>query len=151
MIELPPLDDDACSVGYLANASQQTIGVSVPGCDFDNTRGVIWVGGTPFDLNALIPSDSRLYLTTPQTINDRGEIVGNGFDANGNQRAWLLIPCDQNHPDVAGCDYSAIGTSLPTVHRPQFRNKPLAGRGVSAPCLRTSRVAAHLNVRRFQR
>ncbi len=60
------------------------------------------------DLNALIPANSTLFLHAPETINDRGEIAGVGFDPSGNQHAFLLIPCDQNHPDIQGCDYNLV-------------------------------------------
>jgi hypothetical protein len=41
-------------------------------------------------------------------INDRGEISINATDANLNNHAVLLIPCDENHPGVEGCDYSMV-------------------------------------------
>lgn len=41
-------------------------------------------------------------------INDGGEIAGSSADVNGNSYAILLIPCDENHPSVEGCDYSLV-------------------------------------------
>jgi hypothetical protein len=72
-------------------------------------------------LNTLIPSGSSLYLIDPETINDQGEIAGNGVDASGYQHAFLLIPCDENHPGVEGCDYSPVDpATLAEVHPPQI-------------------------------
>jgi hypothetical protein len=39
-------------------------------------------------------------------INDRGEITGQGVLANGDSRVVLLVPCDENHAGIEGCDYS---------------------------------------------
>lgn len=60
------------------------------------------------DLNSLIPPNSPLTLVYAYAINDLGEIVGNGPDVNGNGHAFLLIPCDQNHPRLEGCDYCLV-------------------------------------------
>jgi len=46
-----------------------------------------------------------LVLVEAGEINDRGEISVNASDANGNNHVVLLIPCDDDHPDVHGCDY----------------------------------------------
>lgn len=40
--------------------------------------------------------------TTP---GGRGEIAGNGLDAGGVAHGFVLIPCDGDHPNIAGCDY----------------------------------------------
>lgn len=46
-----------------------------------------------------------------------GEMFGIGTLAGGNDRAFFLIPCDENHPDVEGCDYSLMDLSaLPASH-----------------------------------
>ena len=59
----------------------------------------------------LIPANSTLYLTDAVAINDRGEIAGSGVDTTGKQRAFLLIPCDEYHPDIEGCDYHMVDAS----------------------------------------
>ncbi len=62
-------------------------------------------GGPIIDLNTLIPPDSGLTLTGAIYINDRGEIAGFGLRPNGDEHAYVLIPCDSDHPRVEGCDY----------------------------------------------
>lgn len=98
MTDLGTLGTDPCSNGFSVNAAEQVVGVSVAKgvstpCNFLQTRAFLWQQGSMVDLNTLIPADSSLYLTSPETINDRGEIAGVGVDANGNQHAFLLIPC----------------------------------------------------------
>jgi hypothetical protein len=62
----------------------------------------------------LIPRGSDLQLVVAVWINDRGEIVGLGHDPtcpNGDScdaHAYVLILCDQDHPDIEGCDYEPV-------------------------------------------
>jgi probable HAF family extracellular repeat protein len=44
------------------------------------------------DLNSLIPADSGWNLQEAKAINDNGYIVGVGFNKDGQQHAFLLIP-----------------------------------------------------------
>ena len=63
------------------------------------------------DLNVFVPPASHLTLNEVETINERGEIFGGGTLASGESRAFLLIPCDENHPAIEGCDYSLMEVS----------------------------------------
>jgi hypothetical protein len=78
---------------------------------YNVSRPFLWENGSMADLNSLIPPNSPLKLVYAFAINHRGEIPGNGIDANGNVRAFLLIPCDENHAHLEDCDYSLVETS----------------------------------------
>jgi len=110
------------------NSSQQVVGNWSGGAFLSED------GGPIVDLSTLVPPGSGLQFSEVQQINDRGEIAAEGPDASGNNHAVLLIPCDEDHPDVEGCDYSMIdaetaaapGAVRPNVpaatqHLPQLR------------------------------
>jgi probable HAF family extracellular repeat protein len=110
---------DGCGHAWWINARDQVVGhwgAYVGGSfpyvgDGDcGTGSFLWENGGPMvDLATLIVSGSGITLAGGAfDINDRGEIAGYGTDANGNKHAVLLIPCDENHPDVQGCDYSLV-------------------------------------------
>jgi hypothetical protein len=90
----------------------------------------LWEHGSIVDLNTLIDPGASLYLAAAAFLNDRGEIVGDGLLANGDNRAFLLIPCDDKHPGVEGCDYSmveapaAVRQTSSTVRNPSSRPLP---------------------------
>jgi probable HAF family extracellular repeat protein len=117
-IDLGTIGTDPCSSAKAINNNGQVVGdsISLANCttSLDASRAFLWQDGAIFDLNALIPPGSPLYLVHPQTINDRGEIAGFGVDADGNQHVFLLIPCDENHSGIEGCDYSLV-ESAPTA------------------------------------
>ncbi|MGA7928081.1 MAG: hypothetical protein WCA20_19085 [Candidatus Sulfotelmatobacter sp.] len=108
--DLGTIGSDPCSSAKAINMTGQVVGdsISLGNCltNGDASRAFLWEDGAIFDLNALIPPGSPLYLVHPQNINDEGEIAGFGVDASNNQHAFLLVPCDENHPGVEGCDYS---------------------------------------------
>jgi hypothetical protein len=72
----------------------------------------------------------KLSPVSQQSPDDHGEIAGEGPDANGNNHAVLLIPCDENHAGVEGCDYSlvdasaAVSQTSPVVRNPSGRTLP---------------------------
>jgi len=113
MTDLGAVGNDPCSFATGINARGQVVGGSKSTCDPEggSTRAFLWEDGSILDLNALIPSGSGLHLESTYTINDRSEIAGEGVDDSGNGHAFLLIPCDENHPDVDGCDYSLADAS----------------------------------------
>ena len=113
--DLGTVGNDPCSSAKAINNRGQVVGdsISLVNCTTtgDASRAFLWEDGAIFDLNALISPGSPLYLVHPQNINDQGEIAGFGVDADGNTHAFLLIPCDENHPGVEGCDYSLVDAS----------------------------------------
>jgi uncharacterized membrane protein len=87
------------SVPTSINASGQVVGYG--------SISFLWEDGGPaLDLSTVVPSS--ITVGEVNQINDRGEIVAQGTDANGNHSAFLLIPCDESHPGVEGCDYSMV-------------------------------------------
>jgi probable HAF family extracellular repeat protein len=125
MTNLGTLDGDLCSLAGKINSGGQIVGQSSPGCSFSpgDDRAVLWeTDGSIIDLNAFVPAGLGLTLFEGSAINDRGEIVGEGFLSNGDARTFLLIPCDDGHPNVEGCDYSLVDAA-PGAHRPAVANQ----------------------------
>jgi hypothetical protein len=80
---------------------------------------------TRADLNSLISPGASLQLTYAVGINDAGEIVGFGVptgvppeDYETQGHAYILTPCDENHPDVEGCDYSLMDADAAARENP---------------------------------
>jgi probable HAF family extracellular repeat protein len=116
MTDLGTLHGDPCSTADSINSSGQVVGASqsaAGGCNF-YTGAFLWENGGPsVDLNTLVTSDSGFLLLGGGWINDRGEIAGGGVPSDCGDgdlcgRAVLLIPCDANHPNIAGCDYTLV-------------------------------------------
>jgi probable HAF family extracellular repeat protein len=109
LIPLGLVAGETCGEAYGINSSRQIVGESaVCGTDIPGL-GWLWENGGPaIDLNTLIISGSGVHFAHGVSINDRGEISGEGVLSNGDHRAAVLIPCDENHPDVEGCDYSLV-------------------------------------------
>jgi probable HAF family extracellular repeat protein len=90
------------------NSKGQVVGFAAD-ANFITHIAFLWENGGPIvDLNSLVPSGSELQLANALNINDRGEIAGTGLLTNGDFRNFLLIPCDEDHPGVEGCDYSLV-------------------------------------------
>ena len=122
MIDLGALNPLPNSDAEWINSSEQVVGKAAS-FDFSTQIAVLWENGNPaVDLNTLVSPGSNLQLNEARNINDRGEISGGAVDSDGNRRAFLLIPCDENHPGIEGCDYSmveesatATGSTMPTT------------------------------------
>jgi probable HAF family extracellular repeat protein len=120
------LAGDCYSEAWSINNRGQVGGVSVS-CDGNVWRAFLWEDGSMIDLNSVIPAGSNLQLVYAVGINDRGEIAGNGVlpgastappDQDTMSRAFVLIPCDEGHPDVEGCDYDMVDEKAVTRQSP---------------------------------
>jgi len=119
---------DCYSSAQAINSGSQVVGFTYS-CDGMVSRAFLWERGSIVDLNTLIPPGADLQLAAAGNINDRGEIVGDGLLANGDLHGFLLIPCDDAHPSVEGCDYSMVDAPAapqmtPALHSPSTTLHP---------------------------
>jgi len=150
-IDLGAFPEDTNSNAYFVNSRGQVVGTSEDRAHMligVGEHAFLWEGNGPMvDLNTLIPAGASLQLTYAVAINDRGEIAGSGvppgvlpeeYETKGH--AYILLPCDEEHPKLEGCDYGrghgdleSAGRSAGAVPRtvmPEFVGKsrnPLAG------------------------
>jgi probable HAF family extracellular repeat protein len=113
--DLGTLPVDCYSRAMAINSHAQLVGLALSCLNFDFDHAILWENGAIFDLNTLIPKNSSLQLAFADDINDLGEVVGMGVPPGVDPsnvltqgHAFLLIPCDENHPGVEGCDYSLV-------------------------------------------
>jgi probable HAF family extracellular repeat protein len=116
MTDLGTVAGTDCSASAAANSKSQVVGESFTS-DFSVDDAFLWENGSLADLNSLVSPRSAVHLTEGVAINDRGEIAVSGFLPNGEMHAFLLIPCDENHPDIEGCDYSPVEASAVAASR----------------------------------
>jgi len=146
MTDLGTVDGDICSDARSINSRGQVVGASQDAAGQCNTwtHAFLWENGGPsVDLNTLIPSGSALQLFVALGINESGEIVGGGMppDCNNSDtcthnHAYLLVPCDENHPGNEDCDYSLVNASIvpksgATRNLPSSTLRPLQSRRTS--------------------
>jgi probable HAF family extracellular repeat protein len=122
MIDLGFSPNWPCSTAIDVNSRGQII-IDTGLCGVGGGPGLLWENGHLYDLNKLIPSNTGIVIGGtggPSFINDRGEIAATGVLSNGDEHAVLLIPCDENHPNIEGCDYSLVdGAASAEIPPPQ--------------------------------
>ena len=125
---LGSLPGDCFSEAWSISSKGQVGGVSVS-CDNNTWHAFLWEDGSIVDLNALISQNSGLTLVYAMAINDRGEIGGLGVpvgvpttNSDTQGHAFLLLPCDEGHPNVEDCDYSLVDAT-PAAQRPAAANR----------------------------
>lgn len=107
MQNLGTVDGDPCSEGLGINAKDQVVGGSWD-CGNEFQHSFLWENGSIVDLLSLVPAGSGMQFRVADSINDRGEIAIQAILANSDLHAVLLIPCDDDHPGVEGCDYNLV-------------------------------------------
>jgi probable HAF family extracellular repeat protein len=108
MADLGAFGGETCSGANSINSRGQIVGTASADCNFDDHAFLSENGGPLVDLQSLVQPGSGVTLVSAFFINDRGEIAARGNPPRGIQHAVLLIPCDENHPGVEGCDYSLV-------------------------------------------
>jgi probable HAF family extracellular repeat protein len=129
MTDLGTIGTDPASEAGSINSRHQIVGGTFifGGSDL---HGWLWENGGPIvDLDTLILPGSGLTVFAGNLINDRGEIAGRGRLPNGDEHAILMIPCDENHPDVEGCDYHIVDAETAA----QVNPSPLAQAPAASP------------------
>jgi len=122
MTDLGTVEGDNCSTAWAINSKGQIVGESLQACANFFQHAFLWESGELVDLNTLILPNSALQLYVGFVINNRGEIAGAGNPAGCPYigfcgHGFILIPCDEDHPDIEGCDYSLVDAA-PPAQRP---------------------------------
>jgi probable HAF family extracellular repeat protein len=111
MTDLRAPGSDPCSNAQAINSKHQIVGFGwdcqdnlIPGYHASLSED----GEPMLDLNTLIPPNPGLQLNWATYVNEAGEIAAIGTLSNGDIHAFVLIPCDENHPEREGCDYSMV-------------------------------------------
>ena len=110
MQSLGTVDGDPCSIAIDINEQHQIVGKTVD-CVSNDLHAFLWEDGSMVDLNSVVQTSDGVQLFLADYINNRGEITAAGVLPNGDNRAYLLIPCDEKHPRVEGCDYTVVEAS----------------------------------------
>ena len=121
MADLGTLSGDFFSFAFGINDQGVIVGGSCSQI-FNNCRAVLWQKDVMTDLNTLVkPGSTPLQLFFGNDINSRGEIAAYAFNpTNGEFRAAVAIPCDEEHGD-SECEDEAKGTAVgrgETTQRP---------------------------------
>jgi probable HAF family extracellular repeat protein len=108
MSNLGTLDGDPWSEAFHINSKGQVVGAAQD-LSGEWVDAFLWQDGGPIiNLNTVIPANSGVRLISAPDINDRGEITALGIFPNGNQHAFLLIPCGQG---TEGCGSDAASAT----------------------------------------
>jgi probable HAF family extracellular repeat protein len=141
---LGTVDGDQCSQAFSINERSQVVGVSDSCTTRADLHGFLWEKGAMIDLNKLVVPSASLTVVSAVFINDRGEIACLGALANSIGHGCVLIPCDENHAEVEGCDYSfAESSSAAQVSTPSMSGGRSSGTRSAYGRRRISAPASH--------
>lgn len=113
MTDLGTVDGDPGSGAFHINSKDQVVGNSANSSG-EWVHAFLWEDDGPMiDLNTRVRSNSKVQLVSAPDINDRGEITALGKLPNGDSRAFLLIPCDDDHSQEKECEEEAPATTTP--------------------------------------
>jgi len=131
MADLGTLSPWPCSTALSVNSVGQVVGET----------GICGVGGGPaflsengdpiVDVNALIVPASDIQVVSEFDVNERGEIAGIGVVPSGDEHAVLLIPCDDAHANVVGCDYGPVNATTASLVAPAQTTQVSAAPAIS--------------------
>jgi probable HAF family extracellular repeat protein len=112
------------SNAWAINSSGQVVGAAVTMAGL--VHAFLWERGSGMvDLNDFIAPGSGLYLENAIYLNDRGQVSGDAVLDSGEERAYLLTPCDDEHrPGDCQSDLITAGA---------VANPNLAGTATHAP------------------
>jgi probable HAF family extracellular repeat protein len=143
MTDLGTPAGDLCSFALAINTKHQAVGFGWDCYNEISPSGHAFLsedGEPAVDLNTLIPPNPGLHLIWAAYINDPGQIATIGTFSNGDIHAFVLTPCDENHPDVDGCDYDMVDAETAAA---RFNAVPTTGqRAVMTP---RSRISGGMN------
>jgi probable HAF family extracellular repeat protein len=114
MTDLGTVAGDACSAANSINSQGRIVGYGSADCLNEDHAFLSENGGPIIDLQSLVPPGSGLTLINAIFINDRGEIAARGKLSNGDEHAVVLMPCNENHSGVEGCDYGLVDPTAAT-------------------------------------
>jgi probable HAF family extracellular repeat protein len=130
MHDLGTLDGSNCAYAFSTNSQRQIVGNSGPNC----ASAFLWEDGGPMvDLSTLVSPKPDFTSLGVININERGEIAGFAMNAEGYGRAVLLIPCDENHPNVEDCDYGLVDPSITVQENEAQSSAPETSQGNLTP------------------
>ena len=106
------------SGAYGINSIGQVVGWSYTSGN-SAQHAFLYSGGTMYDLTNLVVNLGGWILTDPRAINDKGQIVGNGWNPQGQNRGFLLNPlpvgwreaieAEQPQPTYSDCPVKESG------------------------------------------
>jgi probable HAF family extracellular repeat protein len=136
MTDLGTIGTDPDSESTSINSLGQVVGASFSLAQGVDLHGFLREHGGPLvDLNTLVLPGTTMFVTSALVINDGGEIGCLGALSNGDGHACVLIPCDENHPGVEGCDYALVDAATAAqVRAPQAaQSSPAANENHDRP------------------